>query len=133
MLRGQRHSRIAPSRGRIAVSPWRQSVEWISALIRSVGTAFPATAFLVQLNSEIQADKVNQRLDHLEDPISSLHPDVEALSLKIYSALKGGASTHLAYEDGFYEQFSRPLAALEARGYIKGGHATGKRYAFGLN
>lgn len=84
-------------------------------------------------NSEIQTDKVNHRLDYLEDPISSLHPDVKALSSEIYSALRSGASTHLAFDDAFYQRFRRPLAALEAQGDIKGGHTIGKRYAVGLS
>jgi hypothetical protein len=107
-------------------------LEWIAALIRAVGSSFPGAASLVQLNSEIESSKIKERLEHLEDPISSLHPDVRELSSKIYEAVKGSNSNALTFDNSFYQNSRRPLAALEAYGAIRGEHALSKRYACGI-
>jgi hypothetical protein len=107
-------------------------MEWIAALIRAVGSSFPGASSLVQLNSEIESSKVKERLERIEDPISSLHPDVRDVSSKIYQAVKSSNSNALDFDDEFYSSSSRPLAALEAYGAIRGEHALTKRYACGV-
>lgn len=107
-------------------------MEWLSALIRAVGSSFPGASSLVQLNSEIESSKVKERLNRLEDPISSLHPDIPDVSSKIYDAVKLSNSNAVAFDDEFYTRSSRPLAALEAYGAIRGEHALGKRFACGI-
>lgn len=107
-------------------------MEWLAALIRSVGSSFPGASSLVQLNSEIESSKVKERLDRLEDPISSLHPDVPEVSSEIYDAVKSSNSNGVDFDDEFYARSSRPLAALEAYGALRGEHAIGKRFACGV-
>lgn len=107
-------------------------MEWIAVLIRAVGSSFPGAASLVQLNSEIESSNVRERLDRLEDPISSLHPDVPDVSSKIYQAVKSSNSNAVDFGDEFYSSSRRPLAALEAYGAIRGEHALSKQFACGV-
>jgi len=107
-------------------------MEWLTALIRAVGSSFPGASSLVQLNSEIESSQVKTRLDRLEDPISSLHPDVQKVSATIYDAVKSNNSNSVDFDDEFYSRASRPLAALEANGFLKGQHAVGKKFPCGI-
>lgn len=107
-------------------------MDWIAALIRAVGSSFPGASSLVQLNSEIESRNVKERLDRLEDPISSLHPDVQDVSSKIYQAVKSSNSNAVDFDDAFYSSSRRPLAALEAYGAIRGEHALTKQFACGI-
>ena len=107
-------------------------MDWFCSLIRIAGASFPVASSLVQLNSEIESGHIRSRLEKLEDPISSLHPDIQIVSKKIYEAIKIKNSSSLDFEEEFYTNHSRPLATLEANGLVAGQHARGKRFACGL-
>lgn len=104
------------------------------SIVRVVGSSFPATSWLVQLQAEINSKELLERLDKLEDPISYLHKDVPELSRLIYQKLKlvNSDSVRLTFNDEFYNKYDRALATLESQGYIKGGHIQGKKYAVGI-
>ena len=108
-------------------------MDWFFKVIRVAGASFPVASSLVQLQAEIDSVEMTARIDKLSDPISHLHDDVQKLSKKIYKTLKLTDSVTLDFEDEFYSEFSRPLAALESQGFIKAQHAIGKRYACGIS
>lgn len=107
-------------------------MDWLYSLIRIAGASFPGASSLVQLNAEIESNAVRSRLDNLEDPISSLHPDAQVVSAHIYDALKLSNSSLIDFEKDFYQRYGRPLAAIEAAGLIEGQHALGGRFACGI-
>ena len=93
-------------------------MDWFCSLIRIAGVSFPVASSLVQLNSEIESGHIRSRLEKLEDPISSLHPDIQIVSKKIYEAIRIKKTSILDFEEEFYTKHSRPLATLEANGLI---------------
>lgn len=107
-------------------------MDWLLSIVRIAGASFPVASSLVQLNSEIESKVLLRRVAKLEDPISHLHEQVPELSKCIYQEVKNINSTIIGFADGFYKEFSRPLAALEAQKFIKGGHVVGKQFATGL-
>jgi hypothetical protein len=99
-------------------------VGWFFSIIRIAGASFPVASSFVQLQAEIASEALITRVAKLE-----VHDDVPELSREIYHKLKAENSAKLYFEEKFYIKYSRALAALEAHGYIKGGHAPGKDYA----
>jgi len=113
----------------------RPKMDWLLAIVRIAGVSSPLTAWLVQLQAEIDragAKALAERVRKLEDPISGLHPDVPQLVKAIYSAMTDEDEAHIWFDADFYNQFSKSLAVLEARGLIKGEHTIGHRYYDGL-
>ncbi len=108
-------------------------MDWFFKVIRVAGASFPVASSFVQLQAELDSVEMAKRIDKLSDPISYLHDDVQKVSKKIYQTLILKDSVTLDFDDEFYSEFSRPLAALESHGFIKGQHAVGKRYARGIN
>lgn len=106
---------------------------WFFKVIRIAGASFPGASSLVQLQAEIDSIEMTNRIDKLSDPISYLHEDVQKVSKNIYQALTLKDSVTLEFDDHFYNEFSRPLAALESQGLVIGNHAIGKRYARGIS
>src|SRR6266540_2659176 len=98
---------------------------WLSTIIRTTGAMTLWTVPLVQLQSELDARKVQERLAKLEDPISSLHEDVRAVSRDIYEFLKSSNNNKVNPDAEFYSKYQRVLAILDARGLIKGSHGLG--------
>jgi len=94
------------------------TMEWFLKVIRIAGVNFPGAASLVQLQAEIDSDKIAKRLQKLEDPISYLHEDVQAASIEIYQKLSFNDSVNLDFDEEFYTKYSRPLAALEKKLFI---------------
>ena len=82
--------------------------------------------------AEIGASQMECRLTRLEDPISTLHPDVPEVTGQLYDALRQEDDAHIHLEVHLYEQFSKALAVLEAQGCIKGLHSWGHRYSAGI-
>lgn len=107
-------------------------MKWFYAVVRMIGTTQPFTSWLVQLQAELTAEQVEARLSRLEDPISTLHPDIPQLGQAIYEKLRLADDNHIHLDVVDYERFSRALAALEAHELIRGLHAVGKRFADGL-
>lgn len=107
-------------------------MDWFVSIVRIAGASFPVASSLVQLQAEIDSKELLQRVSKLEDPISYLHELVPELSKGIYEAIKSTNSNKVEFDDIFYEKYSRPLAALESQGFIKGGHTLGKSFAAGL-
>jgi len=105
---------------------------WFFSIIRIAGVAFPVASSLVQLQAEIDSKALQRKVAKLEDPISHLHDDVPEVSRQIYQKLKLLNSVKLDFDDEFYKKFSRALAVIESKGYIKGGHALTKNYATGI-
>jgi hypothetical protein len=107
-------------------------VDWLCSIVRIAGAAFPVTSSLIQLQAELDSDALLKRVQKLEDPVSCLHKDVPEVSKAIYEALRKKDDKNLSFNEVFYEQFSKPLAALESEGYIKGCHTIGKRFENGI-
>lgn len=111
-----------------------RKVDWFFSIVRIAGTAFPLTAWLVQLQAEIDSKTMAERVAKLEDPVSFLHPDVPELSQKIYQELKKKeASENIEFDRDFYSRYSRALAILESQGYIKGLHSLANLYDGGIS
>jgi hypothetical protein len=94
---------------------------WFFKIVKVAGASFPVTASFVQLQGQLDADSMNERLKKLEDPISFLHEDVQKLSKLFYEDIKRSNEPFavLEYEDPIYEEFSRPIAALKSEGLIE--------------
>lgn len=107
-------------------------MDWFFSIIRIAGVAFPGASSFVQLQAEIDSKALLQRVVKLEDPISHLHDDVPEVSRQIYQKMKVLNSAKLDFDDEFYKKYSRALAVIESKGYIKGGHALSKNYAAGI-
>lgn len=107
-------------------------MNWFFSIIRIAGASFPVASSFVQLQSEIDAEAMKESINKLSDPISYLHDDVPELSKLIYSELKISDSRKLYFDETVYKKYSRALAALESKGYIKGCHTTVKSYAEGI-
>lgn len=107
-------------------------VDRFLSLVRVAGASFPGAASLVQLQAEIDVQEMRRRLETLEDPIATIHPDVPAIGRIIYGALGTGMERRVSLEEDQYKRFGRPLAALEAKGLVRGGHTLARRYEDGL-
>lgn len=104
------------------------NIDWFLALIRIAGVSFPVSSALVQLHAEIDSMKLKKRLAKLEDPISHLHTDIPELSKLFYKKLKEENSTVLEFNDKIYSEFSKALALLDSRKFIKAHHTIGNRF-----
>ncbi len=109
------------------------TMEWFLKLIRIAGVNFPGSASLVQLQAEIDSDKIAKRLQKLEDPISYIHEDVPAASKEIYQRLSFNDSVNLDFDEEFYTKYSRPLAALAKKSFISKNSVIGSRIPRGIN
>lgn len=107
-------------------------MNWFISIFKIAGASFPGAASFAQLLSEIDSEAILNRVKKLEDPISFLHDDVPTLSKLIYQELKAKESINLSIDANIYSKYSRPLAALEAQGYIKGIHTNASRYYGGI-
>jgi tRNA A37 N6-isopentenylltransferase MiaA len=107
-------------------------MNWLVSVLKVAGASFPVSASLVQLHSEIQGNAFEQRIRNLEDPISALHPRIQELARHVYSAIEAENSPRLQFSKEFYDEFSRPLAALESQGLIQGLHTFGDSFFAGL-
>jgi hypothetical protein len=107
-------------------------MKWLMSLVRIVGASLPYGSALLQLQAEIDSAAIQKRLRMLEDPISQLHPDVREVSEKLYNQLSATGEATLQFDAGFYAKYGKPLAILEARGFIAGAHAIGMKYVGGL-
>ena len=105
-----------------------KNIDWLFSLIRIAGVAFPVASSLVQWQAEISSKDLLERIQKLEDPVSFLHEDIPKLSKLIYQSLRENESPVLSFEDEFYDQYSRALAALESKGYIESTHCLGNRH-----
>lgn len=104
-------------------------MNWFFSIIRMAGSTSPLTSWLVQLQAELDAGRLEERLSKLEDPISILHQDVPELSRALYEKLKHAEVNNIALDDSAYSRFRRALAALESAGFIRGNHAIGNMFA----
>ncbi|UAL42137.1 hypothetical protein K8B83_14760 [Shewanella inventionis] len=87
-------------------------------IMRVAAVNFPVAASFIQISNELDAIKIKQRLDALEDPISVLHTDLPALSQVIYFALVKNDSSTLNFRDEIYTKYSRAFAILDSKGLI---------------
>ena len=107
-------------------------MKWLMPVARIVGASLPFVPSLMQLQAEIDSVAIQRRLLTLEDPISTLHPDIREVSEKLYRELAATGVAKLRFDGAFYTQYSRSLAILEAQGFIAGTHAIGAKYVDGL-
>lgn len=107
-------------------------MDWFLSIIRVAGASFPVASSLVQLQAEIGSKMLLQRISKFEDPISHLHHDVSEVSRQIYRKLKHDNDVKFEFDEEFYKKYSRVLAVLEMKGYIKGCHTLGRKYANGF-
>ena len=107
-------------------------MEWFIKLVRIAGVNFPCAASMVQLQAEIDSDKIEERLNKLEHPISFLHEDVPAASKDIYKNLCENDSENLDFSDVFYRKYSRPIAALSKKNYISVTRCIGSQIPRGI-
>lgn len=105
-------------------------MNWLITIMKTAGASFPGSASLAQLHSEFESAKLAEKIDALEDPISQLHEKLPELSKKLYQRLKETDNSRLIFDSEFYKEYSKPLAALEARLLIKGSHAIGSEGRF---
>ena len=108
------------------------TMEWFSKLIRIAGVNFPGAAPLVQFQAELDSDKMAERLQKLEDPISYLQEDVQAASKAIYHESCVNDSANLNFDEEFYAKYSRPLAALTKQSFISKKSVIGSRMPRGI-
>jgi uncharacterized protein (UPF0335 family) len=108
-------------------------MNWFFKTVRIAGASFPGAGSLVQFQAELDAETLNERIHKLEDPISTLHEDIYDLSKEIYSELKNSDSNSLNFNETFYTNYSRALAALGSRGLITQDNVIGSRIPLGLN
>ncbi len=104
-----------------------KNIDWFLKLIRIAGVNFPVAASLVQLQAEIDSDRIEERLNKLEDPISFLHEDIPSVSKEIYKKLCENDTVMLTFPDEFYIKYSRPIAALSKNSYISITNVIGSR------
>jgi hypothetical protein len=107
-------------------------MDWFFKLVRIAGVNFPVAASLVQLQAEIDSNKIEERLNKLEDPISYLHEDVQAASKEIYKKLCEVDSLKLDFTNDFYKRYRRPIAALSKKTYISVTHVIGSEIPRGV-
>ena len=62
--------------------------DWFAALVRIAGASFPGASSLVQLQAEIDSSSLLNRVQKLEDPISTLHGGVPETARCIYQCLE---------------------------------------------
>jgi len=108
-------------------------MNWISTIVRVAGSQIPGVSALVQLQSEIDASALQNRVQSLEDPISALHPDVPELSKLIYETIKKFNTANLEFSDAEYDKYSRGLAVLKSKGHIKLPSALGRQRPLGVD
>lgn len=102
--------------------------DWFLAIIRIAGASFPGASSLVQLQAELDSHEIQKRLDKLEDPISSLHPDIPKLSSLLYRELEKENNERVDFDNDFYRKYSKPLAILDKKNYISILNTVGSRY-----
>ena len=107
-------------------------MDWLFSIVRIAGASFPGSASFVQLQGEIETKKILNRVQQLEDPISFLHEKAPEVSKRLYEKMKAEDSNLVEFEREFYEQYSRPLAALESQGLIRGNHGLDNSYSAGI-
>lgn len=90
-------------------------MEWFLKIIRIAGVSFPGPASFVQLQAELTAIEMENRLQKLEDPISFLHEDIHEISKTIYQDLSKKDSVNVDFDEKFYTQFRRGLAVLNSQ------------------
>jgi hypothetical protein len=110
-----------------------QAMEWFLKVVRIAGVNFPGAASFVQLQAELDSSAMKSRLEKLEDPISDLHEDIPKVAKSIYKEMKSSDSVNLDFSDEFYNQYSRPLAALESAKLISKNGVIGSRIPISIN
>lgn len=90
----------------------------IASLFRIVGVSIPFGSSVVQQTAELDAHAIQKRLLQLEDPTSTLHPDVREVSRLVYAERTDSGDGLVP--DEVMERHSRAFAMLEASGCIKG-------------
>lgn len=108
-------------------------MDWLFSIIRIAGASFPVAASLCQLQAEVDSKSLSSRVRHLEDPISCIHEDVPKVGELIFEAISIQNQLDIQLATECYADFSRPLAMLEARGYLKGNHSIGHPYYAGIS
>ena len=109
------------------------NMNWFFSIVRIAGAACPASSMLVQLQAEIDAGKIDDRLQKLETPIGALHEDINKISRLIYDEIKRSDDSLIELSKDDYREYSRVLAVLETSSFIKGNHALSYgRFAKGL-
>ncbi|OEF95174.1 hypothetical protein [Vibrio splendidus] len=91
--------------------------DWFSKLGNVVGVSFPFTSNFIQLKAEIDSYHLEQRVKVLEDPISSIAPNVIELSKALYSDFKQCNDHFLDFSDN-YKTYERTIHLLDGAGYI---------------
>ena len=107
-------------------------MNWFAALVRIAGSTNPLTAPFVQLQAEIDSRATQGRLRRIEDPVSTLHPDIREVSGVIYEAVKRTGRAPVKFDDAFYGRYARSLAILESQGFIRGQHTIGEKHLDGF-
>jgi len=110
-------------------------MDWFFALMRMAGACFPASAFFVQLQAEVDrvdSKRLADRVRSLEDPISSLHEDVPKVAQAFYDVIRREGEPQVWFDEQFYWGHSEVLALLEAKAMIAPQHGIGDRYSDGI-
>src|SRR5687768_16261178 len=91
-------------------------MRWIVILGRIAGAATPFGSVLLQARAELNDAELQQRLRKLEDPISSLHPDVIEFSEKLYDAVSEINNWRVVPDEETLARYGRVLAILRIAG-----------------
>ena len=81
-------------------------MNWFYSIVRIAGASFPVASSLVQLQSEIDSNALNERVAKLEDPVSNIHCDVPELARIIYQELKQTDGINLSFEEDFLKSMA---------------------------
>ncbi len=91
--------------------------DWFIKLGNVVGAYFPFTSSFIQLKAEIGSHLLEKRLKVLEDPISSIAPNIVELSRLFYSDMKKCNDHFLDFSED-YKSYERTIYLLGGAGYI---------------
>jgi hypothetical protein len=105
---------------------------WLFPLARVIGAGVPFGGVLVQINAELDARVVQQRLANLEDPISALHPDVREFAALLYRLVQSSDHPTYALPEAELVRFARVIAILEKTGLVRGQYTLQSRLPLSL-
>src|SRR5690242_17124029 len=104
-------------------------MNWYSIMIHMAAQSNPFTAALSAMQAGLDSQDMQHRLRALEDPVSTLHPDIRAVAKALYDEVARTNESYLTQlPRSFYDQYGRPLTLMESVGVVSGQHTIGPRF-----
>lgn len=94
-------------------------MNWLSTLLKVAGSQIPYLSAVVQWQSEHEMQQLDKRVRKLEDPISTMHEDVLAVTAEIHKSISEDDDLNLTITDEFYLRYERCFSVLHKRGLIE--------------